>query len=131
VRIRYLDLEDVLRQVERLGFAVRDLGLIGSAVARPQATAFGTDAYRTLWLKAAALCRSLDDNQAFVDGNKRIAWLSTKVFLALNGYWLTASTDLGESFMLDLVNGHAELSTVAEWLQQHCVRRPPPAALPG
>jgi death-on-curing protein len=123
VRIRYLELEDVLRQVERIGFVVRDAGLLASAIARPQATAFGADAYPTIWLKAAALCRSLDGNQALVDGNKRIAWLSTKVFLALNDYWLTASVDAGESFMLDLVAGEADLTEVADWLEHHARRR--------
>jgi death-on-curing protein len=83
----------------------------------------GADAYATLWLKAAALCRSLDGNQAWVDGNKRIAWLSTKVFLALNEYRLSASADAGESFMLDLVASAAELSEVADWLEQHALPR--------
>src|SRR3954471_6438574 len=102
---RYLPFEDVLRQVGRAGWVVRDLGLLASAVARPAATAFGEDAYPTLWLKAAALCQSLDNNQALADGNKRLAWLNTKVFLALNGQRLRASADDGEQFMLGLVAG--------------------------
>jgi death on curing protein len=82
-------------------------------------------------VKAAALCQSLDNNQALVDGNKRIAWLSTKVFLALNGYRLAASADAGESFMLKMVAGHAELSQMAAWLKQHCTRQPIPPAPDG
>lgn len=124
---RYLELEDLTRQVERQGFIVRDLGLLASAIARPQASAFGEDAYPTVWLKAAALCQSLDNNQALVDGNKRIAWLSTKVFLALNGYRLAATADAGESFMLEMVAGNAELSDIADWLSQHCTPRPFPS----
>ena len=80
---------------------------------------FGADAYPTFWLKAAALCQSIDNNQALVDGNKRLAWLSTKVFLAINGKQLMATADAGERFMLDLVAGHAELSVIADWLRFH------------
>jgi hypothetical protein len=57
----------------------------------------------SIWLKAPALCQSIDKNQALVDGNKRLVWLSTKVFFAFNGYRLTASADDGERFILDLV----------------------------
>lgn len=126
---RYLKLDDVLRQVERFGWVVRDAGLLASAVSRPAASAFGKDAYPTLWLKAAALCQSLDNNQALADGNKRLAWLTTKVFLEINGARLRVSADDGERFMLDLVAGHADLAALATWLQAHCDATPA-AALP-
>jgi death on curing protein len=121
---RYLTLDDVLRQFERSGWVVRDAGLLASAVARPAASVFGQDAYPTLWLKAAALCQSLDNNQALADGNKRLAWLTTKVLLAINGARLRASADDGERFMQ--VAGHADLSSLAAWLQAHCDRIPIP-----
>lgn len=123
---RYLTFDDILRQVDRSGFVVRDPGLLASAVARPGTTVFGEDAYPSIWLKAAALCQSIDNNQALVDGNKRLAWLSTKVFLAIDGQRLTASTEAGERFMLDLVAGHAELSGIADWLQAHSIDAEPP-----
>jgi death-on-curing protein len=123
---RYLTLDDVLRQVRRSGWIVRDAGLLASAVARPAAGVFGQDAYPTLWLKAAALCQSLDNNQALADGNKRLAWLTTKVFLAINGARLRASADDGERFMLEQVAGHADLSSLAAWLQAHCDTSPVP-----
>ena len=84
---------------------MRDPGLLESALARPQASAFGEDAYPDLFMKAAALCQSIDHNQSLIDGNKRLAWLATKVFLAINGYALTATADDGEAFMLGLVAG--------------------------
>jgi death-on-curing protein len=124
--VRYLTFEDVLRQVERAGWVVRDAGLLASAVARPSTSVFGEDAYPDLWSKAAALCQSLDNNQALVDGNKRLAWLTTKVFLALNGQRLRASADEGERFMLDLVAGHSDLTIIAAWLQAHCSEQPSP-----
>ncbi len=123
---RYLQYEDVLRQIERAGFRVRDPGLLAGALARPQASAFGADAYPSLWHKAAALCQSVDNAQSLVDGNKRLAWLVTKVFLAMNSQRLTATADSGERFMLDQVAGHASLEDIADWLRIHCHDAPPP-----
>jgi death-on-curing protein len=82
--------------------------------------AFGEDAYPSLWHKAAALCQSLDNNQALVDGNKRLAWLITKVFLTVNGQRLLTTADDGERLMLELVAGHRELGAIADWLSDHC-----------
>ena len=87
-RIEYLELDDVV-ELAVLLFGdpppIRDLGLLGSAVARPRATAFAADAYPDLWTKAAALLDSIVNNHALVDGNKRLGWLATAVFLELNG----------------------------------------------
>lgn len=76
---------DVLAIADRLGVAVRDPGLVESAVARPRSTAFGADAYPDLWTKAAALLQSLTRNHPFVDGNKRIGWITATAFLTVNG----------------------------------------------
>ena len=65
---------------------VRDPGLLQSVLARPQATAFGADAYATLEEKAAALLHSLARNHALMDGNKRLAWSCLTMFCALNGH---------------------------------------------
>ena len=67
---------------------VRDTGALASAIARPQATVFGDDAYPTIWEKAAALLQSLACNHAFIDGNKRTAWVATETFLFINGHEL-------------------------------------------
>jgi death-on-curing protein len=86
--IEFLDLDDLLELARLLlgdPVPVRDVGLLGSAVARPQTTVGGVDAYPTLWAKAAALLHSVVGNHALVDGNKRLGWLSTAVFLELNG----------------------------------------------
>ena len=63
---------------------IRDVGPLGSAVARPQTTAFGEDAYPDIWTKAAALLHSIVKNHALVDGNKRLGWLATAVLLELS-----------------------------------------------
>lgn len=85
--VEFLDLDDVLALARRLlgdPPPVRDVGLLGSAIARPQTTIGGADAYETIWLKAAALLQSLVNNHGLVDGNKRIGWLATAVFLEIN-----------------------------------------------
>jgi death on curing protein len=86
--VEYLDLDDLIDLARLLlGEAppIRDIGLLGSAAARPQTTAFGRDAYPDLHTKAAALLQSIVNNHALVDGNKRLGWLATAVFLEVNG----------------------------------------------
>lgn len=118
--IEYLDVEDLLDLAERLlgpNAAVRDVGLLGSAVARPQATAFGTDAYPDIWTKAAALLLSIVKNHALVDGNKRLGWLATAVFLHLNGIDVSvASNDDVYDLVMDVAGGKHNGPEVAEKL---------------
>ena len=103
--IEYLDLEDLLGLVRALGAApVRDPGLLDAACARPRSTVFGEDAYPTLEEKAAALLHSLVRNRALVDGNMRLGWLATVVFLDLNG----SPTSLSDGEAFDLVMSVAE-----------------------
>jgi death-on-curing protein len=86
--VEYLDLDDLIDLARNLlgdPPPIRDIGLLGSAAARPQARAFGRDAYPDLLSKAAALLQSIVNNHALVDGNKRLGWLATAVFLELNG----------------------------------------------
>ena len=98
--VEYLDLEDILHLLRLLGIGpVRDVGLLDSAVARPRSSAFGEDAYPSISLKAAALLHSITNNHALVDGNKRLAWLATTVFLDLNGL----APDLSDDEAFDLV----------------------------
>jgi death on curing protein len=94
--IRHLSLDDLLRiagAAVESEVIVRDAGLLESALARPQATVFGADAYPTLHLKAAALLHSLARNHPLVDGNKRLAWAATAVFLGINGHRVFADQD--------------------------------------
>lgn len=112
--IDYLTLDDVLAAAEaHLGYPaeVGDYGLLESAVARPQATVFGEDAYLTIHEKAAALLQSLATNHALIDGNKRTAFVATALFYALNGHHVQAEA---EDQLFDLVIAVAtrELDTV-------------------
>ncbi|HXV94339.1 MAG TPA: type II toxin-antitoxin system death-on-curing family toxin [Pseudonocardia sp.] len=93
---RYLSLDDLLRIADAAvgkPVVVRDMGLLESALARPRASAFGQDAYPTSLLKAAALLHLLTGNHALVDGNKRLGWAATAVFLGINGHRVRASQD--------------------------------------
>ena len=85
----FLNLDDVLDLCRKLlgdPPPVRDIGLLGSAVARPQTTLGEEDAYPTITEKAAALLQSLVINHALIDGNKRLGWLATAVFLEINNF---------------------------------------------
>jgi death-on-curing protein len=118
----YLDLEDVLDAAEiaiaPAELKVRDIGLLESAVARPQASAFGEDAYPDLFLKAAALMESLARNHALIDGNKRLAWVATRYFLIRNGTDVRASSAVeGDRFVREVAQGMVELADIARRLR--------------
>ena len=112
--VEYFDLEDLLRMVRALDAGpVRDVGLLDSAAARPRASAFGEDAYPTLALKAAALLHSLARNHALVDGNKRLAWLATVVFLDLNASGTDLFDDDAFALVMDVSEGLLDVEQVA------------------
>ena len=111
----YLALDDVLAAAEaHLGHPaeVGDYGLLESAIARPQATVFGEDAYPTLHEKAAALLQSLATNHALIDGNKRTAFVATALFYELNGRRVGGSED--ELFDLMIAVATRALETVGD-----------------
>lgn len=120
--IEFLDLDDVVGlAVALLGdpAPIRDLGLLGSAVVRPQTTAFGDDAYPDIWTKAAALLQSIVTNHALIDGNKRLGWLSTAVFLEINGIGVSrASNDDVYDLVIEVAAGRPTIDAIAERLQQ-------------
>lgn len=107
--IEYLDIEDVVAIIRALGVGpIRDLGLLDSAVNRPRSSAFGDDAYQTLSHKAAALLHSMTKNHALVDGNKRLAWLSTVVFCDVNGFEPHVSDDEAFQLVWDIASSAVE-----------------------
>jgi death-on-curing protein len=118
----YLTLSELLHVAERtLGpdVPVRDHGLLESALARPQATAFGVDAYEGLEEKAAALLHSLARNHALVDGNKRLALAGTIAFLGFNGCRLTLTNDEAYTLIMDVASGQLDdVPDIAERLRQ-------------
>jgi death-on-curing protein len=119
--VEYLETEDLLGLAAGLLAEpppVRDLGLLASAAARPQATAFGEDAYPDLWTKAAALLHSILKNHALVDGNKRLGWLATAVFLEINGIDVTlVLNDAVYDFVMAVTIGSDEVDEIADQLR--------------
>jgi death-on-curing protein len=117
----YLDLDDLLVIARRAignDVAVRDYGLLESALARPRASVFGEDAYPDVFLKAAALMHSLARNRALVDGNKRLAWTACRTFLALNDRWVAANEDDRFDFVIRVATGaEPELDEIAAQLR--------------
>jgi len=104
----YLTLPELLHiAVRALGGEpeVRDYGLLESALARPRATAFGSDAYPGLDAKAAALLHSLTRNHALIDGNKRLALAATIAFYGINGRRLTLTNDEAYELIMSVAEG--------------------------
>jgi len=117
--VRYLTAEQVLfihaRLITETGgeHGYIDLGLLQSAVARPQATFDRQDLYPGLFSKAAALLESLIGNHAFLDGNKRTAIAAAALFLRLNGFRLTANNQQLEVFTLQCAQHLLSLDQIA------------------
>lgn len=111
-------------QIERYGgfHGIRDLGLLESALLRPQTTFGGQDLYITIFDKAASLFHSLLMNHAFVDGNKRTAIAAAIIFLDLNGYTLTVSQDKLIQAVLNLENKKITIKQITSWLKKHSKR---------
>jgi death-on-curing protein len=119
--VDYLSVEDLLEIAVGIldEVAVRDHGLLASAAARPQSSAFGQDAYPTFATKAAALMHSIARNHALVDGNKRLAWAATRVFCLLNGHDLDFSVDDAEQLVLAVARGGLDVTDIARTIGQH------------
>lgn len=107
------------RVIEAFGGSagVRDLGMLESALYRPQ-----MKYYESLFDKAAALLESLLMNHPFVDGNKRVAFFLTDSFLRLNGYRLDVSAQRTYNFFMKLI-AHApdRLDKIRAWLSAYAV----------
>jgi len=100
---------------------MRDEGLLDSALARSKnLAAYGGPDAADL---AAAYGAGISQNHPFVDGNKRAAFLSVGLFLALNGYRLAATQAAATNAMLSLAAGELEEAEFAAWLRAHLVAR--------
>ena len=117
----YLLVEDVLAihsdLIERFGGTqgVRDPGLLEAALFRPQ-----TGYYKSLLDEAAALWESLSQSHPFIDGNKRVAFASTYVFLAINDVEITASDEVATREIMALYeDGEIEFSNLRAWLEKN------------
>lgn len=121
--VQHLTLDEVLAiheaLTERFGGlkGVRDLGLLESALYRPR-----TGYYRDLSEMAAALFESLLMNHPFIDGNKRVAFFATDVFLRLNGWKLKAEPNAAHEFLIGLLErGQCDYTHLLPWIRKSLV----------
>ncbi|HEX2980846.1 MAG TPA: type II toxin-antitoxin system death-on-curing family toxin [Anaerolineaceae bacterium] len=125
---QYLTPEQVLFLHSRLvtetggGHGVRDLGMLLSALGRPQATFEQKDLYPDLFSKTAALMDSLVRNHPFVDGNKRIAIAAAALFLRINAYRLVVDDHEMVRFTLACAQARHSLVEIADWFRQFSMR---------
>lgn len=101
------------------GPGVRDLGLLESAVAMPQAGSGGQYFHTDIFEMAAAYLFHLVKNHPFVDGNKRVGAMAAYAFLGLNGIEVTASETAFGDLVLAVAEGKATKSAVSEFFRKH------------
>src|SRR5215470_10554231 len=117
----YLTVAEVYRMqfllIEMFGglHGVRDQDAVESAVFRPQ-----IGYYNSLEEEAAALMESLGNNHGFIDGNKRIAFTATDVFLRRNGYFIEVNAADGYAFIYGSMARHEfKFVNILDWIGQH------------
>lgn len=126
--MRYLSVEDILQIhsfiINETGgsHGVREQGPLHSAVAPPAQVVFGKELYPTIFAKAAVYTRTIIFSHPFVDGNKRTGMTAAAVFLADNGYRITAPQGAVEKFALRLIEEKLDIEAIAEWLRRHSER---------
>ena len=103
--------------IEEIGGAhgLRDEGALASAVLRPQ-----MGYYNGIIEEAAALLESLSQNHPFVDGNKRVAFVVTDLFLRLNGSYIDCGRDAAYTFFMELYETNSfRFANLIPWLEEH------------
>jgi len=116
---RFIERETALaihdRQIEKFGgtSGIRDIGLLGSALAQPQATFAGKLLHPTISEQAGAYLYHLAMNHPFVDGNKRTAFAVMDTFLRVNGYRLIVTDDEAYNLVMRVVQGQLDKTGLA------------------
>jgi death-on-curing protein len=123
----FLTLDEVLEihrdQLARYGGApgIRDIGLLQSAIAQPQATFGGQFLHADIYEMAAAYLFHLVQNHPFVDGNKRVGTVAALVFLRMNDQDLRITDAELESLVLSVAQGQADKTAIAAFFRDHAV----------
>ena len=124
-RVQFLSTDEVVaihqRLIEVFGGpgGVRDPGLLESALHRPR-----TGYYEDLAAMATALFESLLMNHPFIDGNKRVAFFATDVFMRLNGWKLQVDPDEAHAFIIGLLErAECDFERLLPWIRKVSVRR--------
>jgi death-on-curing protein len=123
----WLDEQDVMKihglQITEHGGSdgVRDMGLLQSALARPQ-NAFHYNKIVALTRLAAAYAFGIAKNHAFIDGNKRTALVVSLTFLRVNGYTLSSTQEENYFTFLSLAEGSLSEEALGDWLETKIVK---------
>ena len=94
---------------------LRDIGSLESALARPR-----IGHYKNIHEESAALMESLAINHPFIDGNKRIAFFATDIFLRLNGYFIDCDSQSAHNYFMELFESNDfRFKNLLPWLKKH------------
>lgn len=121
----FLSLAEILEihqdQIERYGgkAGIRDVGLLKSALAMPEAGFSDRYLHSDLFEMAAAYLFHIIQNHPFVDGNKRTGAVAALVFLSLNGIEIEASEDIFERTVRAVAEGKMDKSAIARFFREH------------
>jgi death-on-curing protein len=122
--MKFLPIRFVLTYQERLielfggTKGVRDMGLLESTLAQPQASFDGVWLHRDVWEMGAAYAFHLCKNHPFIDGNKRIAAVAMGTFLEINGYPLRVDEVELYRTMMALAEGRLDKAEFTAWLRE-------------
>lgn len=121
---KYLTIEEVIFIQEELikefggSFGIRDEKSLEAAVMRPR-----NGYYKNIIEEASALMESLALNHCFVDGNKRIAFFATDIFLRMNGYSISCDSEEGNLFFVkNLSEGKFRFNNIKSWLTEKIIK---------
>jgi death-on-curing protein len=119
VSYEYPNVEDLLALANAMGVPhIRELGLLQSAIQRPQLALYGADMYPDLPSKCAALLESIVKNHPLLDGNKRLGWASVDMFLQLNGILFEVPDDEAYHFVFGVAGGEIEWNEMVAWFDE-------------
>lgn len=125
--MHYFDVDDIelihMQIIDASGGAhgTRDRGRLEAAIAAQYQGVFGQELYETIFDKAAALCRGIIADHAFVDGNKRTGIMAALIFLERNGCPTKIKDKELEDFAVQVATEHLDIPAIATWLQAHSV----------
>ncbi|MCP1182022.1 type II toxin-antitoxin system death-on-curing family toxin [Paenibacillus sp. 1781tsa1] len=126
---RYLSIQEVIAinvaMIKRYSpgeqIGVKDSGLLESAIVRAQSSAFGNEAYPSIYEKSAALFQSLGQNHPFHNANKRTAFTALVIFLRYNNVYLKMDQTFAEDFTVNMVNHKYTFEELVSIIRTYCV----------
>ena len=123
----FLTLDDIIEshqnQIDTYGgsHGIRDIGLLESAIAQPEASFGGQYLHADIFEMAAAYLYHLVMNHPFVDGNKRVGLEAALIFLEINNENLNASDEELVDLVLKTTAGQIGKREIAEFFRSHCL----------